>query len=199
MLHSIALGLMIITVHKFKMPPPTKSDRYRTPAEYVDQIAPFLPRDCVMWEPFDTPQHAISTRLHVLRPDITFVQHGLEYDGRDAFTDLSSGSSSRPMEATVIVSNPPFSEKDRLLELLYAQSLPWAMLMPLHVLEGKRTRMPLFREHGVEVLILSRRGYLHPDTCEQLPSSRAGSCWLCKGILPSSLMFEHVTCRDDVT
>ena len=37
-----------------------------------------------------------------------------------------------------IISNPPFSKKDAILKKLYELNKPFAVLMPLNVLQGQR-------------------------------------------------------------
>jgi len=89
----------------------------------------------------------------------------------------------------VIVTNPPYSQKDAFIKRCYELGKPWAMLMPLTALEGVgRGRM--FREHGLELLVLDRR--------VQFQQGKKGvwfnTSWFCHGILPRPLMFAELEC-----
>jgi len=55
-----------------------------------------------------------------------------------------------------IVTNPPYSKKDEFLERAYQIKKPFAFLLPLTALEGKK-RMALFRENGLEIIFLPKR------------------------------------------
>ena len=84
-------------------------------------------------------------------------------DGRDTMTW-------QPDLWDVMVTNPPFSIKDQWIERCYELGKPFALLMPLTALEGQR-RQSLYREHGIEVILLNRR--IHFET----PSGRGSGSW----------------------
>ena len=50
-------------------------------------------------------------------------------DGQDFFTY-------QPEDFDVIVSNPPYTQKDRVIERLYELEKPFAVLLPLNSLQG---------------------------------------------------------------
>lgn len=52
-------------------------------------------------------------------------------DGMDYFTY-------EPDNWTVMVSNPPFSKKDEVLERAYSLGKPFALLLPINAIQGRR-------------------------------------------------------------
>ena len=93
----------------------------------VDHIAKYLSKDKVIWCPFDEEWSAFYRRLKEL--GFTVIRSSLA-EGQDFFTY-------EPSEWDVIVSNPPFSIKDKVLERLYSLNKPFAILLPLNSLQGK--------------------------------------------------------------
>lgn len=93
----------------------------------VDHIAKYLSKDKVIWCPFDEEWSAFYRRLKEL--GFTVIRSSLA-EGQDFFTY-------EPSEWDVIVSNPPLSIKDKVLERLYSLNKPFAILLPLNSLQGK--------------------------------------------------------------
>lgn len=61
-----------------------------------------------------------------------------------------------------IISNPPYSIKDKILQRLDSLNMPFAMLLPLPTLQGK-ARYEVFK-NGIEALIFDGRvNYLEQD------------------------------------
>lgn len=56
----------------------------------------------------------------------------------------------------MIVTNPPYSLKDQFLERCYHYGKPFALLLPITALEGKK-RQALYKKHGINVLLLDKR------------------------------------------
>ena len=61
-----------------------------------------------------------------------------------------------PPSFDCIITNPPYSLKQRFLYRCYALGKPWALLLPLTTLET-RTRQKLFSRHGVELILFDKR------------------------------------------
>lgn len=56
----------------------------------------------------------------------------------------------------VALTNPPYTLKDQFFERAYALGKPFAFFVPLTCLEGLK-RQALYREHGLQVLVPSKR------------------------------------------
>jgi len=69
--------------------------------------------------------------------------------GKDFLTDLPN------VDFSCIVTNPPYSLKDQFLKRCYLLGKPFALLMPLTTLEGKRQQW--LEKYGVEIILLDKR------------------------------------------
>lgn len=89
---------------------------------------------------------------------------------------------------TVLVTNPPYSLKDRFLAHCYALGRPFALLLPITALEGQ-VRQSLYRKHGVELILLPRRVNFETPNGEG-SSAWFPVAWFCWRLhLPSPLWF----------
>ena len=127
-------------------------DDYQTPPSALSILLPHLDRNWTIWEPASGEGY-LSEALrekgfHVIGTDI--------HEGFD-FLQF------RPEEFDVIVTNPPYSLKDEFLKRAYELGKPFAFLLPLTTLEGRK-RQSLFGSHGISLLVPDRRiNFVTPD------------------------------------
>ena len=95
-----------------------------TPLYAVNPILKYIPKDKIIWCPFDEEWSAFYRRLK--EEGYNVVRSSLK-DGQDFFTY-------EPNKWDMIVSNPPFSSKDKVLERLYSFKKPFAILLQLNLL-----------------------------------------------------------------
>lgn len=153
-----------------------------TPYYAVTPIIKYLPKTARIWCPFDEQWSAFYVRLkecgfNVTRSSIT--------EGKDFF-------SYEPVKWDIIVSNPPFSLKDQVLKRLYELEKPFAVLLPLNALQGKRRFEYLSR--GVQLLTFDQRITYHDidhmdTTVNKVPFSTA---YFCRDLLPKDLIMEKL-------
>jgi hypothetical protein len=137
------------------MRPPLKNgslDDYQTPGSALVTLLPYLKKQWVIWECADGEGYlskALRERgFQVIATDIHNGQDFLKF---------------QPEDFDVIVTNPPYSLKDKFLERAYELGKPFAFLLPLTTLEG-RARQLLFSSHGISLLIPDRRtNFITPD------------------------------------
>ena len=127
-------------------------DDYQTPPSALSILFPYLDQNWTIWEPASGEG---------------YLRRALEEKGfRVVASDISEGHDFlkfQPEEFDVIITNPPYSLKDEFLERAYSLGKPFAFLLPLTTLEGKR-RQALFASHGVSLLIPDRRvNFMTPD------------------------------------
>lgn len=120
-----------------------------TPFYAVDPIIKYLPKDKIIWCPFDEEWSAFYTRFKEL--GYKTIRSSLK-DGQDFFKF-------EPSSWDIIISNPPFSIKDKIIERLYSFDKPFAVLLPLNSLQGK-TRYKYF-EQGIQLLSFDSRICYH--------------------------------------
>lgn len=137
-----------------------------------------------IWCPFDLPT---SFYVRVLEENgFTVVSSHLS-EGKDFFLMDTP-------KVDCIVSNPPFSCKDKVLRRLYEIGLPFAMLLPQNSLQSTK-RVPLFLEHGLEYLGFDRRVcfYTNGNLDAWKSGNHFASGYFCKDVMPAPLQFEKLT------
>ena len=158
------------------------TDEWYTPKCLVETIVPYLTQFQKTWCPFDRKE---SNFVKVLK------EHGFEVirshlsDGKDFFTF-------EPEAYDVIVSNPPFSMRDKILTRLFSLGKPFAVVgNSVGAFDGKM-RHRLFKEHGVELLVPSARtrffsDYGRPEESQCRPPFQ--SWFFCHKVLPEKIVF----------
>lgn len=153
-----------------------------TPLYAVDPILKYIPKDKIIWCPFDEEWSAFYRRLK--EEGYNVVRSSLK-DGQDFFTY-------EPNKWDMIVSNPPFSSKDKVSERLYSFKKPFAILLPLNSLQGK-TRFKFFTQ-GIQLLSFDSRISFHkPDSMDiVIKGSPFATAYFCKDLLPRDLIVEEL-------
>lgn len=153
-----------------------------TPLYAVDPILKYIPKDKIIWCPFDEEWSAFYRRLK--EEGYNVVRSSLK-DGQDFFTY-------EPNKWDMIVSNPPFSSKNKVLERLYSFKKPFAILLPLNSLQGK-TRFKFFTQ-GIQLLSFDSRISFHkPDSMDiVIKGSPFATAYFCKDLLPRDLIVEEL-------
>lgn len=162
-----------------------ESDECLSPRYVVEPIVPFIMakgfKDILC--PFDKEN---SMYVRVLKSNGFIVKNShkddvnfFEYDARTLNSDIDC-----------IVSNPPFSLKDKVLKRLFELGKPFAMLMPITALGGKK-RQEMFKKYGIEVLFLGERtGFYTKNDLTQIKENTAFECcYICHNLLPEKIMY----------
>jgi hypothetical protein len=124
---------------------------FETPLEAVLALQDNLlwpRREQTIWEPCD-PRGVSNITWRFRQAGHTVIATGLP--------DLDFlGQDKPPKNVKCVVTNPPYSLKDEFLEKCFSFGLPFCLLLPITALEGVRRGL-MFREHGIQVLVLDRR------------------------------------------
>ena len=160
-----------------------QNDSMFTPFYAVDHIIKYLPKDKKIWCPFDIEEwSAFSVRLKEYGFNV--VSSHIE-NGQDFFNY-------EPEHWDLIVSNPPFSLKDKVLDRLYSFNKPFAILLPLNSLQGK-TRYKYFSQ-GIQILSFDARICYHDK--DHMDSVVKGSpfatAYFCRELLPNDLIIDEL-------
>lgn len=142
----------------------------------------YLPKDKKIWCPFDEEWSAFYQSLKENGFDV--IRSSL-IENQDFFTY-------EPDEWDLIVSNPPFSLKDKILERLYNLGKPFAILLPTNSLQGKE-RYKYFK-NGIQLLSFDKRIAYHTDYNFKMYSKGAAfaSAYFCRDVLPRDLIIEEL-------
>lgn len=122
------------------------NDECYTPRYVVKELLPYLPKNKVIWCPFDTDE---SEFVKVLSEEgFEVVNSHLSY-GQDYYTY-------EPNYWDIIVSNPPFTNKRKIFERALSFNKPFALLMSNTWLNDSAPKV-LFRENDLQLLMFRNR------------------------------------------
>lgn len=119
------------------------SDEMQTPKCAINPLLPFLKKSWIIWE-CAWGKGSLAKHLE---------EKGFKVIGEKDFDFLKERVADR---FDCIITNPPYSLKDKFIEACYQYNKPFALLMPLTTLEGKK-RGGLFRENGIQLIIPNKR------------------------------------------
>jgi hypothetical protein len=161
---------------KLKIQMNGRSDEFGTPKEAIEPLLPYLKKDWVIWE---CAWGGGSLAKHLRKK-------GFKVIGKKEVNFLDNNILS--IESDCIITNPPYSRKEEFLQKCFEIGKPFALLMPLTALEGKK-RGELYRRYGIQLIIPNKR--INFET----PSGKGSgswfqTAWFCwKLNLPKDLMF----------
>ena len=159
----------------------SNTDEWYTTKESVKLIIPSLLRGGYkkILCPFDKAE---GNFVKVLTEQGFEVTYGHIETGQDFFQyqDFS--------QFDAIVSNPPFSKRQAILEKLFAANVPFAMILNFNGLFDSKARWELFKNNQFELLIpLGRMHFFNEDCVGNSPNFQ--SIYVCKGMLPKQICF----------
>lgn len=153
-------------------------DEVYTPFYAVEPLFEFVPRSMTVWCPFDEEWSAFyqlftERGYKVIRSSITEGQDFFSYEPREHWD--------------IIVSNPPFSKKDRVLQRAFGFNKPFALILPVNSIQGKK-RFGIFKNE-LQLLTFDGRVDYHTrgNMKEYRRGNHFGSAYFCRGILPTKL------------
>lgn len=152
-----------------------KRDEYYTPKILVEPIIYYIPKEWVVWCPFDTEN---SEFVIALKDNGNKVIHSHIKDGNDFFEY-------EPSYFDAVISNPPFTLKLEVFERLYSFNKPFAMIMNLTILNYQNIGN-YFLDKDLQLLIVDKKVSFDGNT------SAFNSSYFCHEILPNDLMFAHL-------
>jgi len=116
-----------------------KLDEVYTPKEALYPLLPFLKEEWIIWECASGTGELVK---HLREENFKVIA------GKNFFEEN--------FEADCIITNPPYSLKGEFLERAYSLKKPFAFLLPLTALEGKK-RGALYKEYGIQLIIPNKR------------------------------------------
>lgn len=157
-------------------------DEVYTPFYAVEPLLKYIPKNWVIWCPFD---EAWSAYVQTFKEQGYKVIHSHLSEGQDFFNYEPD------IHYDVIISNPPYSKKDDVLKRLQKLNKPFAMLLPLSTLQGQR-RFPSLL--NTQALIFDKRIGYHTsgDFQKTKESNYIATIYICKNFLPKDLIFEEL-------
>ena len=145
-----------------------KTDDYVTPKESYELLFQFINRDKINWDPF-----YCDGKLNVPE-DTTFI-----HENKDFFEY-------EPIAYDHLISNPPYSKKQKIFERCETLGKPYALLVPFDSLERQYLNT-IMKTRDVTVVI-PRKRFKFNDNKFTPPFK---SIWVCVGFgLGKQLIFE---------
>ena len=129
--------------------------------------------------PFDK-EHSEFVRVLTQNDfDVTFghIETGQDFFDIDNLQDYDA-----------IVSNPPFSKRQKILERLFDSGVPFAMIMNFNGLFDNKSRWELFKNNRFELLVPLGRIHFFNENCEG-NSPNFQSIYVCKGMSKNQIEF----------
>ena len=135
------------------------SNDFQTPPEAIEPLLPYIPKDWIVWECAYGEGFMVKA----------FQNKGYKVVSSDILTggDFLIGE---PDQYDCIITNPPYSIKQKFLERCYQIGKPFALLLPLTTFETQK-RQNLFKTYGLEVIFLPTRINF------KTPSGKGSGAW----------------------
>lgn len=145
------------------------TDEIYTPKYGINPLLPYLNKEWVIWE------SAWGSGM--------LAKHFQE----EGFKVMAT-----PFDYNIEITNPPYSDKEGFLKRAYERGKPFAFLMPLTALEGKK-RGELYKRYGIQIIIPNKRiNFITPSGNGS--GSWFATAWFTWGLdLPKDLMFVEAT------
>lgn len=161
-----------------------KGDEVYTPFYAVEPLLKYIPKDKIIWCPFDEEWSAFyqlftENGYKVIRSSIVEGQDFFTYEPEEHYD--------------IIVSNPPFSKKDEVLQRLNDLGKPFIVLLPANSIQGKKRYNVCFK-NGIQMLCFDSRIDYHMNSNfdTYTKGSHFGSAYFCRDVLSKDLIVEHL-------
>ena len=158
-----------------------KNDEMATPAYGVEPILEFIPKDAVVWCPFDK-KNSNFVKLIKKRNEVIYSHID---DGKDFFTY-------EPEEHwDVIISNPPFTNKKKFFERALSFNKPFALIMTNTWLNDSAPKK-LFKYKDLQLLMFDKRMLfvdIDGNVNNKITFSSSYYCW---NFLPKQIIMKEL-------
>jgi len=165
--------------HQFKQ---NKADEYFTKEYAIRPLLKYIRPDKVIWCPFDNKK---SNFVRLLKENGNDVIYSHIESGQDFFFW-------KPIQNyDYIISNPPYSMREQILERLFLLGRPFAILINEAGLFDSQKRYTLLKNNPFEIMVFNKRIH-YIKSGKSLKGVPFKSIFLCSGILPRQIVFEKL-------
>ncbi len=156
------------------------NDECYTPRYGVLPIVKYLPKDKIIWCPFDTDK---SEFVKVLSAEgFNVVYSHISY-GQDFYTY-------EPEKWDIIISNPPFTGKRKIFERALSFGKPFALIAPM-TWWNDSAPYNLFKDLDLQILSFNKRMKFINNGVVENKITFMSAYWCCN-ILPKQIIFEEL-------
>ena len=156
------------------------NDECYTPDYAVKPILKYIPKDAIVWCPFDTDKSEfvkqISKQNEVVYSHISTGQDFFNYE---------------PDDWNIMLSNPPFTNKRKYFERALSFNKPFALIMTNTWLNDSAPKQ-LFKDKDLQLLMFDKRmKFNSPDgrSNDKITFSSSYYCW---NFLPKQVIMEEL-------
>lgn len=172
-------------VHKKTSYDPHYSDNWNTPKAEFEKLVPFVRKyaqengieNLVIWDPFYNADGGTANKyLNEIFPDATIIHADEWVDLDDPHIPINA------QEANLIITNPPYSKKNKLITTKWMKSLglPFMSLMPMETTMLKCMR-PILKDE-LQLVIPNGRICFEGPNGVKTGSAPLGTVWFCFGM-----------------
>ena len=163
---------------------PGKNDECITPDYGVKPIIKYIPKDAVVWCPFD-------------KEDSEFVKQIRENGNKVIATHIENGQNFFTYEPDehwdCIVSNPPFTGKRKIFERALSFDKPFALMAP-NTWWNDAAPAQVFKDKDLQILSFDKRIRFSVDGKTENKITFMTAYW-CYNFLPQQIVFEHLNTK----
>jgi hypothetical protein len=149
-----------------------KNDECYTPRYGVLPILKYIPKDAIVWCPFDTEESEFVKNI----PNCIYSH----IDTGQDFYDYE------PVEWDIMISNPPFTNKRKIFERALSFKKPFALLMTNTWLNDSAPKQ-LFKDRNLQLLMFDKR--IEYSGMKKITFSSSYYCW---DFLPQQIIMEYI-------
>jgi hypothetical protein len=157
------------------------NDECLTPSYGVEPILKYIPKDSIVWCPFDTAESEfviqISEQNPVIYTHITLGQDFLLFNP--------------DFDWDVIVSNPPFTNKRKFFERALSFNKPFALIMSNTWLNDSAPKQ-LFKKKDLQLLMFDKRMKFNSPDGRPNDKITFSSSYYCWNFLPKQIIMEEL-------
>ena len=156
------------------------NDECYTPDYGVKPILKYIPKDAIVWCPFDTEESEFVKQID--KTNLVIYSHISM--GKDFFDY-------EPVEWDIIISNPPFTNKRKYFERSLSFNKPLALIMTNTWLNDSAPKQ-LFKDKDLQLLMFDKRmKFISPDGRDN-DKITFSSSYYCYNILPKQIVMEEL-------
>ena len=153
------------------------NDECNTPHYGVTPILKYIPKDAIVWCPFDTEESEFVKQI----PNNVYSHINT---GQDFFTY-------EPDKWDVIVSNPPFTDKRKFFERALSFNKPFALIMTNAWLNDSAPKQ-LFKDKDLQLLMFDKRMKFNSPDGRPNDKITFSSSYYCWNLLPKQIIMEEL-------
>ena len=176
-----------------------QSDEVFTPSYVPHAIAKYIPNNIEnritnILCPFSKNEHEFSKQFRELGYNVVNTHFDPATNVGKNFFDYTKEEITS-LNIDYIIDNPPFSLKCSILERCEELDVAYALLLPLPTLQGNKRYQKVFSKGNTQALIFAQRiGYgTKEKTWQEMGmTNHFASIFICKGVLPQSLIFDEL-------